>query len=126
MMKYKNAFARNDQDRYTNYLESVKNGETKVNSSTLYPFDIIKNYDGIFGNVDNLLEEQWKALPDFFEGRKDNSIVVADVSGSMYGNPLNACIGLAIYIAEHNTGEYHNKFITFLRILHCKQLKEKH
>ena len=129
MMKYKNAFARNDQDRYTNYLESVKNGETKVNSSTLYPFDIIKNY-GTFGDVDVLLEEQWKALPDFFEGRKDNSIVVADVSGSMYGNPLNACLGLAIYIAEHNTGEYHNKFITFsahptLQTIKGKTLKEK-
>lgn len=130
MMKYKNAFARNDQDRYTNYLESVKNGEAKVNSSTLYPFDIIRKYNSIFGNVDNLLEEQWKALPDFFEGRKDNSIVVADVSGSMHGNPLNACIGLAIYIAEHNTGEYHNKFITFsrhpaLQTIKGKTLKEK-
>lgn len=112
MMKYTKAFERNDNARYTNYLELLKNGKAKVNASTLYPFDVIKEYKGYF--LENpLTEAQWKALPDFFNGKKDNSLVVADVSDSMSGNPLNACIGLAIYIAEHNTGVYHDKFITF-------------
>lgn len=113
MMKYTKAFARNDNARYTNYLELLKNNKAKVNASTLYPFDVIKAYNNGFFSENPLVEAQWKSLPDFFNGKKDNSLVVADVSGSMYGDPLNACLGLAIYIAEHNTGVYHDKFITF-------------
>ena len=60
MHNYSNAFRRNDLDRFTTYLESLKKGETKINSSTLYPYDIIEKilYSN---NVDNtVLEEQWK------------------------------------------------------------------
>lgn len=39
--------------------------------------------------------------------------MMADVSGSMYGRPMAASIGLAIYFAERNKGAYHNLFMTF-------------
>ncbi len=110
LMKYRSAIVRNDGERYQKYLQATINGKAKINASTLYPFDIIKNY---YNKFDQTLEVQWKALPDFLNGRKDNSIVIADVSGSMSGDPINACIGLAIYIAQHNKGEFYNKFITF-------------
>ena len=38
---------------------------------------------------------------------------MADVSGSMMGRPLASSLGLALYFAEHNTGDYHNLFMTF-------------
>jgi hypothetical protein len=38
---------------------------------------------------------------------------MADVSGSMFGRPLATSVGLALYFAEHNTGAYHNMFMTF-------------
>ena len=58
------------------------------------------------------LEAQWRQLPDYLsEGM--NAIVMADVSGSMYGRPMAASIGLAIYFAERNKGAYHNLFMTF-------------
>jgi hypothetical protein len=38
---------------------------------------------------------------------------MADTSGSMNGRPMATSVGLAIYFAERNTGEYHNMFMTF-------------
>jgi len=58
---------------------------------------------------------QWDAMPDFIES-ENNAIVVADVSGSMTCNngiPMATSIGLAIYFAEHNHGDFHNLYMTF-------------
>jgi hypothetical protein len=38
---------------------------------------------------------------------------MADTSGSMGGLPLQIAIGLAVYFAERNTGEYKDLFLTF-------------
>lgn len=124
MMKYRNAFLKNDNDRFSQYLNdltNLDNKDVKVNASTLYPFDIIKqfhigylyNEEEISEEIAKLLNAQWKALPDFFNNKFDNALVVADTSGSMEGTPLNVAIGLAIYIAERNKGIFNNKFITF-------------
>jgi hypothetical protein len=59
----------------------------------------------------------WKNLP---KKEISNTLVVADGSGSMtvpVGNSsmraLDVANSLAIYFAEHNKGEFYNKYITF-------------
>lgn len=132
MMKYRKAFERNDKERYSSYINQLvdpENKAVKVNASTLYPFDIIQKIYSYFHCYNNelsdeelkLFDAQWKALPDYFKDKFDNAIVVADVSGSMEGNPMNVAIGLALYIAERNKGLFNNKFITFS---HRPQLEE--
>lgn len=111
MLKYRSAFMKNDSMRYTTFISDVNSGKTKINAGTLYPFDIVHRV--MKGQKSEDLDPLWNNLPDFFGDKFNNAIVVADVSGSMMGNPLEACIGLAIYIAEHNKGEFYNKFITF-------------
>lgn len=117
MRNYSNAFKRNDTDRFTAYTDSLKKGEAKINASTLYPYDIVGKYSIGYGNYakpDNMdiLEAQWRALPNYVTG--DNKfLVMADVSGSMSGRPMDTAIGLAMYFAERNKGAFANKFMTF-------------
>ena len=44
MLKYKNCFKTKDADRYNEYIQSVVKGESKINASTLYPYDIVRKY----------------------------------------------------------------------------------
>jgi len=111
-MIYRTAFYKNDFDRYTQYIENVSNGKEKINSSTTYPYEIVGKY--LEGEANNqTLNELWKALPNYVEGDNTNAIVVADVSGSMSGQPLNTSISLAIYFAERNSGPFKDYFMTF-------------
>lgn len=112
MKIYNKAFLRHDKDGYEKYLDSVEKGEAKINASTLFPYDIVGEYMNKRGGENRTLEAQWKALPDYVE-KGTNALVMADTSGSMEGRPMATSVGLAIYFAERNTGEYHNMFLTF-------------
>ena len=120
---YNGAFLRNDEERRREYLGKLEKGETKINASTLYPHDLVHKYtDGyhrLYKNKDAAIEALWKALPDTVKGC-GNTIVVADGSGSMttsVGNTrvsaLDVANALAIYFAEHSSGEFKDKYITF-------------
>ena len=111
MMIYRKAFERNDTERYQAYITKAVNGEAKINSATLYPYDIVEKV--LYNHEDSAsLEAQWRQLPNYVE-LGTNAIVMADVSGSMYGRPMATSIGLAMYFAERNVGAYHNLFMTF-------------
>lgn len=111
MMIYRKAFMRNDEERYQKFINKAVKGEVKINSSTLYPYDIVEKV--LYHREDNTtLEAQWRQLPNYVE-EGTNALVIADVSGSMNGRPLATSIGLALYFAERNVGAYHNLFMTF-------------
>lgn len=112
MTKYRTAFCRNDGERFASYLDSVKKGEAKINASVLFPYDIVEQY--LYNNTaeDAVLEEQWKALPNYVGG-DERFLIMADVSGSMTGRPMATSIGLAMYFAERNKGPFANHFMTF-------------
>lgn len=111
MMIYRNAFEKHDPERFAEFTYKALTGEEKINSSTLYPYDIVEKF--LYrGEKSDLLEAQWRQLPNYVE-EGINAIVMADVSGSMYGRPMATSIGLAIYFAERNKGAYHNLFMTF-------------
>lgn len=104
-LKYRKAFSRNDGTRYGAYLEAVTAGTEKMNASTLYPYQVYK----AVGTVG--AEQMWSSLPDYTMGK--NAIVVADVSGSMSGDPMAVSVSLALYFAERNVGAFKDHFITF-------------
>ena len=114
MMIYRDAFRRHDEERYNVFTTKAVNGEEKINSSTLFPYDIVEKV--LYRNqYDETLEAQWRQLPNYVE-EGTNAIVMADVSGSMTcsgGRPMASSIALALYFAERNVGAYHNLFMTF-------------
>ncbi len=112
MNRYRNAFFRNDEEHFTAYLEAVKAQKKTIHSATLFPYDITEKYLYRSLEPDPVLEAQWNALPEYVHGDQ-NILIMADVSGSMYGRPLATSIGLAIYFAERNQGIFHNRFMTF-------------
>lgn len=112
MKNYRNAFRRNDGERFNEFLNKVEKGETEINADVLYPYDIVEIYLNESCGDDAVLEQQWKALPNYLDG-ENKFLVMADVSGSMYGRPLATSVGLAMYFAERNKGPFANTFMTF-------------
>lgn len=140
---YKNAFLKHDEERRREFLANLERGETKINSSILFPHDIVHNYRHSSGwssrvkEYDAALESMWKALPDAVNGC-GNTLVVADGSGSMSikvgdsnTTALDVANALAIYFSERSTGEFKDKYITFssrpqfVDFSECESLKEK-
>lgn len=136
---YSEAFYRNDTERRSEFLEDLAKGKKKINSGVLFPHEIVgKTLGATFRKDDKALklyESMWKALPD---NGISNTLVVRDGSGSMTANygssnttPLDVASALAIYLSEHNSGIWKDKFITFSQFpeivdMHnCKSLAEK-
>ena len=120
-LKYREAFKRNDGERYSDFLDSVVKGDSKINAGTLAPHQIVEkvmgNSYGFGRNLSDVdvkfLDEMWKAQVDHIGDNVSNALVMADVSGSMAGTPMHVSIGLGMYIAERNKGKFHNHFMTF-------------
>lgn len=127
---YRKSFYRNDEDRYTAFIESLSKPENKnkvkINTATLFPYEIVSKYQATgmvrlgshyytsFGtSVDPTLEAMWDNLPDYIGDNFDNALAVVDTSGSMRGLPIEVALSLGLYLAERNKGEFHNHFITF-------------
>ena len=116
MLLYRNAFGKHDSDRYKDYIDQANQGTVKINSSTLYPYDLVeRSVESYWRNsfkTDSTIEAQWKQLPNYVEPGT-NALVIADTSGSMQGRPLSTALGLAVYFAERNVGAYHNMWMSF-------------
>lgn len=115
---YKNAFMRREEtkERYAAFMSDKK---TKVNASVLNPVDIahqIYNHHS-WSKPSNIEREAWQKywdnLKDYYNGREEPGVAIVDVSGSMYGQPLEAAVSMGAYIAERGKGPFKNHFITF-------------
>lgn len=53
MLKHWRTFFNKDRENFQNYLEGVKKGETKLNTGTMTPYDIIVNYSNRKINADD-------------------------------------------------------------------------
>ena len=120
---YKNAFARRDIIK-AKYEKFAKDETTKVNASTLYPYEVVEKAlrvrnGGYYGKIDFndtdrlMVNKYWANLKDYFNGAKLNALAVVDTSGSMHGTPINVAISLGMYCAERAGGPFANHYISF-------------
>ena len=128
MFKYKKAFLRNDEARYSDFLSKVSSGEAILHADNVSPYELVEPYlntewgwnrDPFMKDINSdekrVLNATWNSLTDF--GGNENAIAVIDTSGSMYcdGKPIPAAVALSLglYFAEHNKGLFKNHLIEF-------------
>lgn len=143
MMKYRKAFLSKDTETFKSYLDSVTKGEVKINTATLNPCEIVSKFkpsaswrNYFFGATiptDEMkaLDVMWNNLPNYFGDEFENSLVIADTSGSMTTPAsikstmtcMDVSLSLAMYIAEKNKGLFKDNYITFSETPQLVQLK---
>lgn len=137
MLIYRNAFKKHDEERFSQFAQKAVTGEEKINSGTLYPYDIISKYSShncwsanyYSGNLlnsteENVLQAQWDQLPNYVD-EGTNAIVIADTSGSMMGRPMDTAVSLAIYFAQRNHGAFKNLWMNFSSNPSYQQIRGK-
>lgn len=122
------SFYRNDEESITKFFEDVKDGKESVKVGALTPDEVVskafslmfdENYGYHIQKRINMLSgeatsvvETWK---EFVKSTKDvgNTLVMADVSGSMHGKPMEVSVSLATLFAQSMTGAFHNMYMSF-------------
>tara|TARA_R110002020_G_scaffold50716_6_gene143191 strand:+ start:46197 stop:47687 length:1491 start_codon:yes stop_codon:yes gene_type:complete len=126
MKNYTKAFIRHSPDLFKAYIDDVSAGKRKINSSVLYPHDIVASMSGTLDLLEDgeralsirALEQQWAALPNWLMSNPHRILPVVDTSGSMltgFGSirPIDVSVSLGLYIAERNNGPFEDHFVTF-------------
>jgi hypothetical protein len=122
MKRLRKAFNRNDPHRFKNYIDDVSKGKQKINAGQLFPHDMVKVYLSEGHQLDQVIEEQWKAyLTQVKElGQLENTIVLSDVSSSMYSGsgpnknlPILVSIALGLIVSTLTKEPFKGDVITF-------------
>jgi hypothetical protein len=124
--RLKNAFARHDGERYRDYLDRLSSGDTsvKVNAGAIFPHDVLKEIGlgsyyskSLSKDADDLINAQWKALPNYLGSK--TILPIVDVSGSMTTNispgttALDVSVSLGLYLADKQSGAFSDVVMTF-------------
>lgn len=121
MNNYREAFLRNDEERYNKYIEDVSLGKAKMNISVLDIVSFIKRAkaDMKKSNLKQYYETAWNQLVN--ESKFNHkTLVVRDGSGSMYSYPvsdwtypIDIADALTLLTASRIEGAFKDQFITF-------------
>lgn len=113
MKTYKERFIKHDEARFFEYLSSVRAGKAKIAAGALLPHEIISSLEDEDGG--QVAELQWQRMVEDVskKGKLKNCIAVCDVSGSMFGIPMEVSVALGILVSELSEDPWKGKVITF-------------
>jgi len=110
-LKYIKAFYRNDELRYKKFIDSVKSGKKKINTSVNVPVDIVKAY--LAKSDDSALSVMWEDMKKKFN-LSAKFLPLIDVSSSMSSaGVMDDSISIGMFLAECNNSSLKDSFITF-------------
>ncbi|XP_047339610.1 uncharacterized protein LOC124943095 [Impatiens glandulifera] len=115
MKLYKEKFLKHDNQRFKEYLEKVKTGKAKIAAGALLPHEIISSLNNYSSDGGQVAELQWKRMVDDIskKGKMKNCLPICDVSGSMYGIPMEVSTALGLLVSELSDEPWKGKVITF-------------
>lgn len=122
--RYRNAFKRN-APHYDEWANKVIKGEAKVNTSAVFPHDIIRTILANYNNTDEqfieLMETTFNSLPNYIGDPNARIMPICDFSGSMSINvsgsirAMDVCLGLGLYCSNAlgKDNPFYRKLIPF-------------
>lgn len=134
MSKCEKAFQRHCPTRFEEYMIGLMQGKLKVNGKCIMPHELVRKYLDTNTmkkkkniELNPIVEAQFKLLCEDLKKKieqrsegasNESTIVVCDVSGSMYSGdkstrPIDVSIALTILFSLCNEGYYHRKALTF-------------
>ena len=138
-LKYAKAFRKHDEFRYDEYMRQVAAGKAKMNIKLVYPYQLVEKYlQGCGFNSDNSgkypsdedLDTMWKELvkqtrADLVKsGANLQALGVADLSGSMYGIPMQNSVALTLLWSELCEGRFKGHCYVFSRTAKLLKIPE--
>lgn len=116
--KYKEAFLRNDETRFTEFINFVNSWKEKIKTASYTPWDVFKYFfEKNSYNInslkveDDIIKAMWSSFDDIKMNK--NFIPVVDSSWSMYPNAINHSIWLWVFLSEKNTSSFKDFVINF-------------
>lgn len=126
--RYQKAFLKNDPARYNFWKEGLKTGVARVNSSVLFPYDVLKSMRN--GDAD-VAQAQWDSLPNLLG--EDNILPMVDTSGSMLSRVgadskssltcADVALSLGLYVSDKQQSAFKDLILTFSGDSHLQRLE---
>jgi len=128
-------FPKHMPERFRHWQIDVLAGKAKMNTSQVDPYEVVNRF--IYKNPSPAeiptLEAFYKLQVEELlkKGNLSNSLVIADVSGSMSGTPMAVSVSMAIWMSAITSPAFRDKFITFcsdpefIDLCTCSTLQDK-
>ena len=136
MFQYKDAFFRNDGERYQAFLSQVSTGNCSLHTEQICPYELVEAcmepsrssmLKSLSREEEEVLNVSWEALPDY--AGEEDVLAVIDNSASMYCDgsprPASVALSLGLYLAERNRGKFAGHYMEFSRTPQLIQVKGK-
>lgn len=117
MSKRKKAFKKHDEERFNEWKNKLKSGDSKVNTmrGNMQPHLIVKQYCNTHYQEDIVAEEQWNSIVEEVRklGTLSSSLWLVDMSGSMSGEPMMVAMSLGILGSQLSCDRFKDLLVTF-------------
>lgn len=105
------------------FIELAKQGKVEIKGKTMFIHELcqhVMNNLGLTDSEKDIINEQYKSHLEHFrkimvekDVKLNKGIVLADFSGSMEGDPMNAAMAIAILISDLSSSPWNDRFISF-------------